>query len=88
MEKKYEEMAKGYGQYAKSQDIRLNPDSKVVEMIMKGLEANQKKHGARYCPCRIITGNKQEDRKIICPCAYHKDELKQMGHCHCNLFVK
>jgi ferredoxin-thioredoxin reductase catalytic subunit len=77
-----------YRKYAESQGFRLNPDDKVVEMIIKGLLANQEKNGARYCPCRIVTGDKEKDVKIICPCAYHRDEIKEMGHCHCNLFVK
>ena len=88
MDEKIEKIAKGFEMYAKSRGFRLNPDRKVVEMIIKGLLANEKKHGARYCPCRVVTGDKEEDRKIICPCVYHLDELNEMGHCHCNLFVK
>ncbi|MBN1896227.1 MAG: ferredoxin:thioredoxin reductase [Candidatus Aenigmarchaeota archaeon] len=83
-----EEMKKGYGKYAASQGFSLNPDNATVERICKGLLMNQSKHGARYCPCRLVTGKKEDDRKIICPCAYHKDEIAKDGHCHCNLFVK
>ena len=83
-----EQMKNGYARYAESQGFRLNPDEKVVEAICNGLLANQKKHGARYCPCRMVTRNKEEDKKIICPCIYHKDEIKRGGHCHCNLFVR
>jgi ferredoxin-thioredoxin reductase catalytic chain len=88
MDEKIEKIKDACGSYAKSQGFRLNPDDSVVEMIIKGLLANQEKHGARYCPCRIVTGDKKEDAKIICPCVYHKDEIKEMGHCHCNLYVK
>ena len=76
------------GKYAESKGFRLNPDSKVVEAIITGLLTNQQIHGARYCPCRMLTGKKEEDAKIICPCTYHQDEIKKDGHCHCNLFVK
>ena len=88
MDEKAQKIKDSYRKYAESQGFRLNPDDKVVEMIIKGLLANQEKHGARYCPCRIVTGGKEKDLKTICPCAYHKDEIKEMGHCHCNLFVK
>ena len=44
------------------------------------------KHGERYCPCRIRSGDTEKDRLIICPCAYHEDEIENEGHCHCNLF--
>jgi len=32
-------------------------------------------------------GNK-EDKKKICPCVWHKDEIREMGHCHCMLFMR
>lgn len=73
--------------YAKSQGFQLNPDEKILDFIIQGLLQNEQKFGLRYCPCRAITGDPEQDRKIICPCVYHKDELKQMGHCHCGLFV-
>jgi len=28
-----------------------------------------------------------EDRKFICPCYRHKDDIAEMGHCICHLFV-
>jgi ferredoxin-thioredoxin reductase catalytic subunit len=74
-------------QYAKSQGFKLNPDEKIVKTIIEGLLRNQEKFGYRYCPCRAITGDEKQDRKIICPCAFHRDEIKSMGHCHCWLFV-
>lgn len=69
--------------YAKKNGFKVNPDEKISKNIIKGLIMNEKKRGKRYCPCRI--GN---DPKNICPCAYHKEEIKIDGHCHCNLFVK
>ena len=83
-----EELIKKSEEYAKKEGFRLNPNRKIVEGIVKGLLLNKKKYGELYCPCRRVTGNKEEDKKIICPCIYHKEELKRMGHCHCWLFVK
>jgi ferredoxin-thioredoxin reductase catalytic subunit len=73
--------------YAESQGFQLNPDEKIVDFVIHGLLRNEGKLGYRYCPCRAITGDREQDRKCICPCAYHKDELKQMGRCLCRLFV-
>ena len=73
--------------YAERKGFELYPDEKRVDEVAKGLAARQEKFGKRYCPCRIITGNKIEDRKIICPCAYHEEELKKGKTCHCRLFV-
>lgn len=83
-----EQMKQMYSKYAESQGFRLNPDNAIVEGVCKGLLANQRKHGARYCPCRLVTKDKEEDKKIICPCIYHKNEIKKDGHCHCGLFVR
>ncbi|MGD0170624.1 MAG: ferredoxin-thioredoxin reductase catalytic domain-containing protein [Halobacteriota archaeon] len=58
-----------------------------VDEVAKGLALRQEKFGKRYCQCRIITGDADEDRKIICPCVYHEEELKEHGMCHCKLFV-
>ena len=32
------------------------------------------------CPCDPSRG--------LCPCSEHAKEVAEMGHCHCNLFVK
>lgn len=74
--------------YAESKGIKLNPDENIVNAILDGLLRNKEQHGFRYCPCRPISGDLNEDRDKICPCKWHIDEIKDMGHCHCNLFVK
>lgn len=75
-------------EYAKAQGFKLNPNEKLVDFVIKGLEKNKKEKGEFYCPCRVVSGNKKEDMKIICPCVFHLTEIKEQGHCHCNLFVK
>jgi ferredoxin-thioredoxin reductase catalytic chain len=73
--------------YAESHGFKLNPDEEAVNFVIKGLLENAARHGYRYCPCRVVTGDRQKDAKIICPCFYHKDEIESMGHCHCGLLV-
>jgi len=77
-----------YEEYAKKNGFRLNPNRKVVEGIVKSLLEREKKFGARYCPCRKITGNSEEDKLKICPCFWHRQEIEKDGHCLCGLFVK
>lgn len=74
--------------YAKSQGYKLNPNAKIVDTILEGLLANERKYGYRYCPCRKVTGNKDEDSRIICPCEFHHREIEETGYCACNLFHK
>jgi len=86
--KRIGEVIQWYEDYAKKNGFRLNPDRAAVERLVKGLLANEEKYGARYCPCRRITGNLEEDRLKICPCKWHKEEIEKDGHCYCGLFAK
>ena len=83
-----EKLIQEYEEYARENGFSLNPNSKAVEGIVKLLLEREEKLGARYCPCRRVTRNKEEDKKIICPCIYHRDEIKKDGRCHCGLFVR
>ena len=77
-----------YREYAEKQGISLNSNEKMVEAIVGGLLNREEKFGQKYCPCRKITGNREEDKKIICPCVYRHQEIKEQGRCLCGLFVK
>jgi ferredoxin-thioredoxin reductase catalytic subunit len=87
-QKKSEMLKEQSSQYAKSKGFSLNPNTDIVNTIITGLLNNESKGGFRYCPCRPVTGDKEQDKKIICPCAYHLKELETQGHCLCQLFVK
>ena len=83
-----EEMYEWTAKYAEKAGFKLNPDAEMLDLVLEGLSKNKVKHGKRYCPCRIVVGDEKEDKKIICPCIYHKDEIKNDGMCHCALFFK
>jgi len=87
-DKKIDEIIKKYKKYAKDNGFQINPNHETIERLVKGLLANEKKYGAKYCPCRSISGDLQEDKKKICPCEWHKEEIKKDGHCYCNMFIK
>ena len=83
-----EEMMKWAQAYAKEHGFVVNPDVKQAENITRGLIKINAKFGRPYCPCRLRSGDKEKDRAIECPCVFHKDEVSNQGHCHCNLFFK
>ncbi len=83
-----EEIIKFYQMYADKNGFKLNPDREAVERLIKGMLENEKKFGARYCPCRRVAGNLEEDRPKICPCKWHREEIERDGHCLCELFYK
>jgi ferredoxin-thioredoxin reductase catalytic chain len=85
MEGKILEWAKSY---ANERGWKLNPDKKQLGAVIRGLARNWLKHGEKYCPCRVRSGDAQIDREIICPCIYHEDEVNNGGQCHCRLFFR
>ena len=66
---------------------RVNEDGRQLGAVIKGLVRNRERFGARYCPCRIRSGDPEKDAAIICPCVYRDDEVAADGQCHCNLFL-
>ena len=83
-----QELTEKSKKYAEESGFKLNPNEKIVENIVNGLLRNEEKYGEQYCPCRRVSGDKEEDAKKICPCFWHKDEIAKDGHCFCNLYVK
>jgi ferredoxin-thioredoxin reductase catalytic subunit len=88
IQKQKEEFIAKSAQYAKENGFNLNPDTKTVERVVNGIFMNEEKYGKKYCPCRRVTGNTEEDANKICPCIWHKDEIAKDGKCFCGLFVK
>jgi ferredoxin-thioredoxin reductase catalytic subunit len=74
--------------YALSRGFKLNPNQDAVKIVVSGLLENERKHGRRYCPCRVATGNEKGDARSVCPCEWHQKEIELTGSCHCGLFVK
>jgi len=73
--------------YAETSPYELSPNTKHVDKIIKSLAKRKFKKGYFFCPCRMLSDNKEIDAKIICPCEYHHDEIKKDGICSCDLFV-
>jgi len=73
--------------HAKECGFRLNTNSDIVKSLVLALIKRKHQYGKEYCPCRFVTGDKERDEKIVCPCVYHKKEIEEQGCCHCHLFV-
>ena len=61
--------------------------NKDAEVYTKKVGINVNHQGELYCPCRVVTGNKEKDKEIICPCIFHRGEIELQKHCLCNLFI-
>lgn len=74
-------------QEAEASGYHLNPDEEDTKELVKGLLINEKRYGYWGCPCRLMTGIKEEDLDIICPCDYRDPDLNDYGTCYCALYV-
>ena len=74
-------------QEAEAAGYHLNPDVDFTKGLVKGLIINELRYGYWACPCRLATGNEEEDRDIICPCDYRDPDLNDYDACYCALYV-
>ncbi len=77
--------------FAENNEFQVNPDTEKVKMLLDGVFNNEQNHGLKFCPCRLITKDFEEDLKLVCPCNFlihetYKD--KDDGECWCGLFVR
>jgi len=82
-------LIKMWDTFTKKSDFILNPDSKVVELVAKGVNQNELKSGLKLCPCRLPDKTRERDLELICPCNFKIQETwENRGSCWCDLFVK
>ncbi len=65
----------------------LNPDVDFTRDLVRGLLVNEARYGYPACPCRLATGEKEDDLDIICPCDYRDADLGEYDACYCALYV-
>lgn len=72
---------------AEASGYHLNPDREFTRGLVEGLLINEARYGYQACPCRLATGDKQQDLDIICPCDYRDPDLVDWDACYCALYV-
>ncbi|MBW1827289.1 MAG: ferredoxin:thioredoxin reductase, partial [Deltaproteobacteria bacterium] len=50
----------------------FNTDKERVFDLLNALITNKNRHGYMACPCRLASGDKENDKDIICPCVYRE----------------
>ena len=86
-----EAFTKAIEAFAENNEFKVNPDKEIVDLLLEGMFNNEKNHGLRYCPCRLITKERDEDLKLVCPCNFliHKTyKDNEEGECWCGLFIR
>jgi ferredoxin-thioredoxin reductase catalytic chain len=67
---------------AESGGYHLNPDVDFTKDLVRGILVNDRRYGYGNCPCRLASGNKEEDLDIICPCDYRDADVSEFGTCY------
>ena len=65
----------------------FNKDKAYVLELLEALLVNKDRYGYMCCPCRLASGDRDQDRDIICPCEYRAPDVAEYGSCYCNLYV-
>ncbi len=82
-----EDYLKIFERVAEKMGWRVNPDKELLLDFAKALIQNKEQYGIATCPCRLVTGKKEIDRLIICPCIYAEDDIREYGRCYCGLYL-
>lgn len=72
--------------YCEKNNYVMNPSWMMATNLKSNLCEMEGTFGKRYCPCFEPSGDKALDKKMMCPCTYVEDEIKEYGTCHCALF--
>ncbi len=84
------EVEKLYGTLKKIQEPKgyfFNKDRERTMGLLEALLLNKERYGYMGCPCRLLSGDREKDKDILCPCEYREPDVKEYGSCYCNLYV-
>lgn len=65
----------------------FNKDMDMTMPLLESLLINKERYGYMACPCRLASGDFQQDRDIVCPCVYRGPDVEEYGACYCGLYV-
>jgi ferredoxin-thioredoxin reductase catalytic subunit len=86
-DEKIDKLCKKLDREAESSGYHLNPDVDFTHQLVRGLLINEARYGYWACPCRLASGEKEDDLDIICPCDYRDADLHEYDQCYCALYV-
>ncbi len=72
--------------YCEKNNYVINPSWMMATNLKSNLCEMEATFGKRYCPCFEPSGDKELDKKMMCPCEFVEEEIKEYGTCHCALF--
>lgn len=87
-EKRKEAFRSWYTKVAEALGYKFHPDEEMVDFLLEQQVHIERKHGSPFCPCQAISGDNEQDMKIVCPCIpFHRKHFDFMKQCWCGLFI-
>jgi ferredoxin-thioredoxin reductase catalytic chain len=65
----------------------FNNNKVLVLELLEALLTNKGRYGYMGCPCRLLSGDRENDKDVICPCVYRTPDVEEFGSCYCSLYV-
>ncbi|MFT7003387.1 MAG: ferredoxin-thioredoxin reductase catalytic subunit [Sulfurimonas sp.] len=72
--------------YIAKNNYALNPSWMMSTNLKIWVSEMEATFGKRFCPCFEPSADAALNKKMMCPCEYVEDEIKEYGTCHCALF--
>ena len=83
----YEDTLQRVSVIAEKSGYILNPNGERVKKVVGLMTENFVQTGKYFCPCKQSHPlNPEVD--VLCPCPTWKEEIKEVGHCFCDLFYQ
>jgi len=77
-----------FSQVAEPLGYRLTTNDWLLNFCLEQEAKNEEKLGIPYCPCQMLTRDREHDMKLVCPCIpFHRKHYDAMKRCWCGLFV-
>lgn len=71
----------------KARGYFFNAEETLTLELLQQLLVTRARYGYMACPCRLSNGSYENDKDIICPCAYREADVREFGACYCRLYV-
>lgn len=82
-----EQLLEGLRKVQEPRGYFFNKDRELVLALMQSLLTNKDRYGYMACPCRLASGDREQDKDILCPCVYRVADVDEYGCCYCGLYV-
>ncbi len=87
-EKRKGQLKKMFSKVVDPLGYKFSSDEELVDFLLEQEVNIEKEKGSPFCPCQGLTGEREHDMKLVCPCIpFHREHYDAMKRCWCGLYV-